>query len=78
MVLEGVHAVARGAVASAIRAGQSQLALTDGSVGIVFAPAGRLEVVLILTVSAASRITNIDVIADPGRLRRLRIAVLPD
>jgi hypothetical protein len=34
--------------------------------------------VLALTVSAERRITAIDVIADPARLRRLRIAVLPD
>jgi RNA polymerase sigma-70 factor (ECF subfamily) len=47
-------------------------------VGIVFAPAGRLQVVLMLTVSAARRITAIDVIADPDRLRRLRLAMLPD
>jgi len=47
-------------------------------VGIVFAPAGRLQVVLALTVSAARQITAIEVIADPDRLRRLRLAVLPD
>jgi hypothetical protein len=47
-------------------------------VGIVFAPAGRLQVVLVLTVSPARRITAIQVIADPGRLRRLRLALLPD
>jgi len=35
-------------------------------------------VVLALTVSAARRITAIEVIADPDRLRRLRLAVLPD
>ena len=50
----------------------------DGDVGIVFAPAGRLQVVLAFTVSAARRVTAIDVIADPERLRRLRLAVLPD
>ena len=60
------------------RAGQSRLALINGSVGIVFAPAGRLQVVLALTVNAARRITAIDVIADPDRLRQLRLAVLPE
>jgi hypothetical protein len=34
--------------------------------------------VLALTVNAASKITAIDVIADPDRLRRLRLAMLPD
>jgi RNA polymerase sigma factor (sigma-70 family) len=76
--LRGVDAVARGAFASSARAGQSRLALVNGSVGIVFAPAGRLQVVLALTVSPVRRITAIEVIADPGRLRRLRLALLPD
>ncbi len=76
-VLRGAEMVSRGARVASGRAGHSQLALVDGSVGIVFAPAGRLRVVLVLTVSAARRITSIDVIADPGRLRGLRLAILP-
>jgi RNA polymerase sigma-70 factor (ECF subfamily) len=76
--LRGADMVAKGAVVASGRAGHSQLALVDGDVGIVFAPAGRLQVVLALTVSADRKITAIDVIADPGRLRRLRLAVLPD
>jgi RNA polymerase sigma-70 factor (ECF subfamily) len=70
--------VARNAATASGRGGQSQLALIDGAVGIVFAPAGRLQVVLALTVGPARRVTAIDVIADPDRLRRLRLAVLPD
>ena len=77
-MLRGAETVARGAILSSGRAGQSQLALVDGAVGIVFAPAGRLQVVLALTVSAASRITAIDVIADPARLRRLQLALLSE
>ena len=46
--------------------------------GIVFAPAGQLRIVLALTVSDARRITAIDVVADPDRLRLLRLAMLPD
>jgi RNA polymerase sigma factor (sigma-70 family) len=76
--LHGAEAVARGAVMSSARAGQSQLALVDGRVGIVFAPAGRLQVALLLRVSAAGKVTTIDVIADPERLRGLRLALLPD
>jgi RNA polymerase sigma factor (sigma-70 family) len=76
--LRGPAVVARGAVASSARAGLSQLALVDGSVGVVYAPAGRLQIALAFTVSTAGKITAIDVIADPGRLRRLRLAVLPD
>jgi RNA polymerase sigma-70 factor (ECF subfamily) len=76
--LRGPAVVARGAVASSVRAGVSQLALVDGSVGVVYAPAGRLQIVLAFTVSTTCKISAIDVIADPGRLRRLRLAVLPD
>ncbi len=76
--LQGADAVSRGALAASARAGDSRLALVDGSVGIVFAPAGRLQVVLALTVSPARRITAIEVIGDPARLRRLRLALLPD
>jgi RNA polymerase sigma factor (sigma-70 family) len=78
MQLQGAKAVSRGAVAASVRAGESQLALVNGDVGVVFAPAGRLQAVLAFTVSPARRITAIDVIADPDRLRRLRLALLPD
>src|SRR6266699_2745428 len=74
VVLRGAERVATGAVAAAARAEESRLALVDGAVGIVFAPAGHLRVVLALTVSEARRITSIDVIADPDRLRRVRLA----
>src|SRR5579859_832211 len=76
--LRGPAVVARGAVLASARAWQSQLALVDGSVGIVYAPAGRLQIVMTFQVSEEHLITGIDVVADPGRLRRLRIAVLPD
>jgi RNA polymerase sigma-70 factor (ECF subfamily) len=59
------------------RAESSQLALVDGAVGVLYAPAGQLQVVLALTVSG-SRISVIDVITDPDRLRRLDLALLPD
>jgi RNA polymerase sigma-70 factor (ECF subfamily) len=76
--LRGAELVARGAVAAAVRAGQSELALVNGSAGIVFAPGGRLQAVLALTVGPAGLVTSIDVIADPDRLRRVRLAVLAD
>ncbi len=78
VVLRGADTVAKGAILSSERAGHSQLALVEGAVGIVFAPAGRLQVVLTFEVSAERRITAIEVIADPDRLRRLRLALLPD
>jgi RNA polymerase sigma factor (sigma-70 family) len=76
--LRGAELVARGAVMASGLAAHSQLAFVDGTVGIVAAPAGRLATVLTFTISPERRITGIDVIADPDRLRRLQFAVLPD
>ena len=78
MRLQGVPQVSKGALLASARSRQSQVALVDGNVGIVFAPAGRLQVVLTMAVSEARTITAIDVIADPERLRRLRLAILPE
>jgi RNA polymerase sigma-70 factor, ECF subfamily len=78
LVLHGAAKVARGAHSAASRAENSQLALVDGEVGIVWAPAGHLQVVLRLTSRPDRTITAIEVIADPGRLRRLRFALLPE
>ena len=77
-ILHGASVVSRGAVGAAMRAEHSQLAMVDGAVGIVYAPGGQLQVVLAFTVSAEQRITAIDIIADPDRLRGLQLAVLPD
>ncbi|MDR0342241.1 MAG: sigma-70 family RNA polymerase sigma factor [Nocardiopsaceae bacterium] len=78
VVLRGLQKVARGAAGASALAAGSRLALVNGSVGIVLAPAGRLRVVLALTVTAAGKVSAIDVIADPERLRRLRLSLLPE
>jgi RNA polymerase sigma factor (sigma-70 family) len=78
LVMQGAAKVARGAHSASSRAGNSQLALVDGEVGIVWAPAGHLQVVLRLTSRPDGKITGIDVIADPDRLGRLRLALLPE
>ena len=78
LVLHGAAKVARGAHSASSRAGGSQLALVNGEVGIVWAPAGHLQVVLRLTAGPDRKITAIDVIADPDRLHRLRFALLPE
>ena len=49
----------------------------NGSAGIVVAPDGRLRTVISCTVKGG-RITEMEVIADPERLRRLNLAVFPD
>jgi len=78
MVLQGLQKVARGAVASSIRAEHSQLALIDGQVGILYAPAGRLQIVLAFTVSDECKITEINITANPDTLRRMQLAMLPE
>ncbi len=50
-------------------------ALVDGAVGIVVAPEGRLALVLRFGV-VGDKITEIDIEADPDRLRGLDLAVL--
>jgi RNA polymerase sigma factor (sigma-70 family) len=73
--LRGAAAVASGALASSARSRYSGLALVNGTPGIVMAPGGRLVVALALSIGD-SKITRIEVIADPARLRQLDLAVL--
>ncbi|GAA0423736.1 DNA-directed RNA polymerase sigma-70 factor [Acrocarpospora corrugata] len=75
VVVRGSRNVARGAFAAAERVRFTEPALVNGSVGLVMAARGRLRVVLGFTI-AADRITEIDVIANPERLRLLDLAVL--
>jgi RNA polymerase sigma factor (sigma-70 family) len=49
--------------------------LLDGAVGIVVAPLGRLMMVIRVTL-ADGRITELDVVADPEKLREIEIAAL--
>lgn len=77
VVIRGAAAVARGALASSVRARVTQPALVNGAVGLVMAPRGRLYLVLGFTF-ADGMITEIDVIAEPDRLRQVEIAVLDD
>jgi RNA polymerase sigma-70 factor (ECF subfamily) len=75
VVLHGAATVAKGARLAAGRARFSQPALVNGSVGLVMAPRGRLFLCLGFTI-VDDKITEIDVIADPDRLRDLDLAVL--
>jgi RNA polymerase sigma-70 factor, ECF subfamily len=77
IVVTGGHAVATGAMAAMERALSTQAALVNGAVGLVMAPLGRLSVVLTFTI-IDGLITEIDVIAEPDRLRELDLAVLDD
>ena len=51
-----------------------QPALIGESAGLIVAPRGKLSRVLIFTV-ADGKVTRIDVVAEPARLRELEIAV---
>jgi len=80
-----VHAGAsrevRGATAVAStfsgRARGAQPALVDGAVGLVWAPGGRPRVVFGFTITRG-KIVEIDLVADPERLRQLDLAILGD
>ncbi|MEU4672482.1 sigma-70 family RNA polymerase sigma factor [Amycolatopsis sp. NPDC023774] len=74
VVLRGVRSVSKGALLASERARATQVALVDGAPALVLAPRGRLEVVLTFTFDG-DRITAIDVVGDPGRLRALEISV---
>jgi hypothetical protein len=52
-----------------------QPALINGSVGLILAPRGKLSRVLTFTFANA-KVTRVEVIGDPARLRELDIAVI--
>jgi RNA polymerase sigma factor (sigma-70 family) len=66
-----------GARLSGARSRLSDVALVNGTPGIVFAPQGRLAVALAFTFSG-DKISAIDVIADPPRLADVGLAVFDD
>jgi hypothetical protein len=75
VTIRGAAAVAGGARAAAARARYGRVALINGTPGLVMAPRGRLVLALAFTYSG-DRISQIDVIADPGRLDALELSVL--
>ena len=74
--LRGARAVAEETRGNARRARYARAALVNGAVGLVVAPRGRLRFALTLAVEG-DKVTQIEVIADPARLARLDLAVLP-
>jgi RNA polymerase sigma factor (sigma-70 family) len=73
--IRGARAVAANARAFSANARFAETALVDGAVGIVVAPKGKLALVLRFGV-AGDKISEIDIAADPDRLRRFSLAVL--
>jgi RNA polymerase sigma factor (sigma-70 family) len=77
--VRGATAVAKGALTYSrrVRFAQPTLALVNGAVGVVVAPRGRLSRVVTFKIRRG-KIVEIDVLADPVRLRQLDLAVLND
>jgi len=73
--IRGAQNWARGAVAFSRLAQSVQLALIDGRVGLIFAPHGKLSRAIIFRI-ADGKIFEVEVIADPDRLKQLRLGVL--
>jgi RNA polymerase sigma factor (sigma-70 family) len=75
----GASKKVRGAAAVAAtfsgRARAARPALVNGAAGLVWAPGGRPRVVFGFTITGG-KIVEIDLIADPDRLRRLDLAIL--
>jgi len=73
--IRGARNWAQGAVSFSQMVRFAQAGLVDGSVGIVFAPDGKLSRVLRFTI-ANGKIFHADIIGEPARLRELELAVL--
>ncbi|MFI5707519.1 sigma-70 family RNA polymerase sigma factor [Kribbella sp. NPDC051620] len=74
--IRGAASAASGAVAAAaVSAPSAHLALVDGAVGIVVAPAGRLQRAIRFTIRGGA-IHEIDIVTEPARLAELELAVL--
>lgn len=75
--VRGARIWAKGALAFSRSARFAQPALVNGAVGVVFAPHGKLMRALSFTITDG-KIVQIDVVAEPARLRQLDLAVLID
>jgi hypothetical protein len=73
--IRGARTSAKGALAFSQAARFAQPALVNGAVGLVLAPRGRLFRALMFTITRG-KIAEVDVVADPARLRQLDLAVL--
>jgi RNA polymerase sigma-70 factor (ECF subfamily) len=74
--LHGARAVAEETAGNAARSQLAELAMVNGTVGLVIAPHGRLQAALSFTITDEA-ITAYDVIADPTHLQQLDLAILP-
>jgi RNA polymerase sigma factor (sigma-70 family) len=77
LALRGAEQAADETRRNATRARYAEIALVNG-IGLIVAPGGRLRLVIEVTVGADGRITELNVIADPARLRDTGVSVLSD
>jgi RNA polymerase sigma factor (sigma-70 family) len=75
--IHGAPAVAKGTLAYSFLARFARVAIVNGTVGLIVVLRRRLAVALSLKITK-DKITAIDVIADPERLRRAQLAVLAE
>ncbi|MFG2501855.1 sigma-70 family RNA polymerase sigma factor [Streptomyces sp. NPDC048441] len=75
-VIRGARAVAEETVLLKRNARFAEPALVNGTVGVVVAPYGRLVIALLIRTDGG-RVAAYEVIADPERLRTLKVSVLP-
>jgi len=75
--IRGARTWAKGAIAFSRLAHFVQPMVVDGALGLVWAPGGQLSRVLRFTIMHG-KIVQVEVIADPARLRDLDLAVLKD
>lgn len=73
--VRGAYNVARETATNTGLAQHARIAVVNGAVGLIVTLRRRLRVALSLTIKN-DKITEIDVIADPARLRTIRLAVL--
>lgn len=73
--IRGARTFAQGALANSRAVRFAQPAVVNGAVGVVLAPHGRLSRALTFTIKDG-KIVEVDVVADPARLRELDIAAL--
>ncbi|MEU8033988.1 sigma-70 family RNA polymerase sigma factor [Streptomyces sp. NPDC049099] len=76
ITVRGAEPVAQGAMAAMGRARITGLALLDGEFGLVMVEHGRPRLVLAFAFGTDGRITGIDIVAEPERLRGTEIAAV--
>jgi RNA polymerase sigma factor (sigma-70 family) len=72
--IHGARTWATNAVTFAARMQQAEIALVDGSVGVVLAAGGKLSRVLNITIDEHGRVSRLDIIGDPARLEQVQIS----